>query len=102
MSPSKTIPTTAARLRTSRVLASAQSDRPVTVGAVSEPGSTAPSAMTSASIVADAGVDHRVEDVDNKVEDKDEDRNQHHRAHHEGIVAVQRAFDEVAPDAGQR
>src|SRR5215217_3740591 len=67
MSPSTIMPAAAALLRRSRVRASAHRDRPVTTGSVSGPGRTAPSAMASASIVADAGIDYGVEDVDQKI-----------------------------------
>src|SRR5215218_5018319 len=72
MSPSTIMPAAAALLRRSRVRASAQRDRPVTTGSVSGPGRTAPSAMASASIVADAGIDHGIEHVDQKIEDRDQ------------------------------
>src|SRR5215217_5980516 len=72
MSPSTIMPAAAALLRRSRVRASAHRDRPVTTGSVSGPGRTAPSAMASASIVAEAGIDHGVEHVDQNMEDRDQ------------------------------
>ena len=54
-------------------------------------GITAPSAMVRASIVSNARVDHRVEDVDDEIEEENEDGDDHDGAHDERVVAVQGA-----------
>ena len=49
----------------------------------------------------DARVEQRVEHVDDEVEDEHEDGDDDDRAHHQRVVAVERALDEVAADAGE-
>ena len=46
------------------------------------------------------GSSWRVEQVDDEIEHDDEQRVDDHGAHDEGVVAVERALDEVAADAG--
>src|SRR5690348_9275868 len=78
----------AALLAFSRASASAHRERPTT-GAFD----------AGISVIAHPRIDDGIEDVDDEIEENGEDRDQDHRAHHQSVVAIERSFDKVAPDA---
>src|SRR5207302_6815633 len=56
--------------------------------------------MRSSSRVTDSRIEHRVENVGEKIEQDDEGGVENDHAEHERVIAIDRAFDEVTPDAG--
>ena len=50
--------------------------------------------------MSDPRVDQRIGDVDEEVENDDGRRHDDRDADRQGIVAVERRFDEIAPEAG--